>query len=257
MPANRQRPKVAEVVANWLRRPIVTGEMPEGAAFPTESQLTEQFGVSRPTVREAMRILESEGLVVVHRGIGGGARARRPEASAVARAAGFVLQERGTTLGDVFACREFLEVPAIGLLLQRQDREEGINRLEAALAAAEDAAADDQGTPVPEGDFHRVLVEEAKSPTLELYAAITNQIIHTHTRNYMHKHRTEPRASTIGDAANAAHRRLVTLLKAGDLVGAQQHWRDHLRSTSEIIVPDQDVPVSLLGEPIDPRHTAF
>jgi DNA-binding FadR family transcriptional regulator len=139
----RPRPKASELVANWQRRPIVTGQMLEGEAFPNERQLGEQLGVSRPTMRGALRILESEGLVVVRRGIGGGARARRPEAAAVARSAGFVLEQRSATVGDVFACRELLEVPAIGLLVQRADWDEAIDRLERALVDAEGVAAEE------------------------------------------------------------------------------------------------------------------
>jgi GntR family transcriptional repressor for pyruvate dehydrogenase complex len=257
VPVSRPRPKASEVVANWLRRPIVEGEMAEGAAFPTESQLSEQLGVSRPTVREAMRILESEGLVVVRRGMGGGARARRPQAAAVARAAGFVLQERNTTVGDVFACRELLEVRAIALVLQRPDRDEAFDALKAALEAEGAAAGAPDDDTVSEGRFHQVLVEAAGSPTLELYAAITNQVVHTHTRNFLREHSSEPLTSAMGSKAHAAHHRLLALLRTGDLDGAQRQWRNHLRSTEKVLAADRDVPVSLLGEPVDPRTAIF
>jgi DNA-binding FadR family transcriptional regulator len=256
-PVSRARPKASEIVANWLRRPIVKGEMAEGAPFPTESQLSEQLGVSRPTVREAMRILESEGLVVVHRGMGGGARARRPQPAAVARTAGFVLQERNTSVGDVFACRELLEVRAVALVLQRPDRDQAFEALRTALEAeGATAGAPDDGT-VSQGRFHQVLVEATGSPTLELYAAITNQVVHTHTRNFLREHGSEPRATAMGSKARAAHRRFLALLQSGDLDGAQRQWRNHLRSTEKFLAADRNVPVSLLGEPVDPRTAIF
>ena len=61
-------PKTAELVASHLRRQIVRGELKEGDALPPESALMEQFGVSRPTLREAFRVLESEALISVRRG---------------------------------------------------------------------------------------------------------------------------------------------------------------------------------------------
>ncbi|EIV96383.1 transcriptional regulator, partial [Frankia sp. QA3] len=56
-------PKTAELVAAHLRRQIVRGELHEGDALPPEAVLMEQFGVSRPTLREAFRVLESEALI--------------------------------------------------------------------------------------------------------------------------------------------------------------------------------------------------
>ena len=67
-------PKVAELVAAEIRRLIVRGEVEEGAALLPESELMVEFGVSRPTLREAFRILESESLISVTRGSRGGAR---------------------------------------------------------------------------------------------------------------------------------------------------------------------------------------
>ena len=61
-------PKMAELVAAHLRRQIVRGDLQEGDALPPETVLMEQFGVSRPTLREAFRVLESEALISVRRG---------------------------------------------------------------------------------------------------------------------------------------------------------------------------------------------
>ena len=102
--ASRVRvPKMAELVAQQLRRQIIRGELPEGAALPSEAALMTQFGVSRPTLREAFRVLESEGLINVRRGAHGGARVQIPNGEAAARYAGLVLEFRGATkrLGSV------------------------------------------------------------------------------------------------------------------------------------------------------------
>ncbi len=71
-------PKTAELVAQHLRRLIVRGEIAEGESLPAEAELRAQFGVSRPILREAFRVLESESLIVVRRGARGGAIVRLP-----------------------------------------------------------------------------------------------------------------------------------------------------------------------------------
>ena len=78
-------PKIAELVAAHVRRQIVRGELREGDALPPEAALMEQFRISRPTLREAYRVLESEALITVRRGSHGGARVHVPNGDVAAR----------------------------------------------------------------------------------------------------------------------------------------------------------------------------
>lgn len=66
-------PKTAELVADRLRTEIVRGQLKEGDTLPPETTLMEEFGVSRPTLREAYRLLEAESLIQLKRGARGGA----------------------------------------------------------------------------------------------------------------------------------------------------------------------------------------
>src|SRR5213080_2961741 len=95
-------PKTAELIASDLRRQIVRGELTAGATLPSEMLLMEQYGVSRPTLREAFRILESESLISVRRGARGGARVVSPDIAVAARYVGLLLQMSGTTIADVY-----------------------------------------------------------------------------------------------------------------------------------------------------------
>jgi len=56
------------MIASYLRSRIVRGELAEGDSLPSEVELMHQFDVSRPTLREAFRILETESLIVIRRG---------------------------------------------------------------------------------------------------------------------------------------------------------------------------------------------
>lgn len=88
-------PKTAEIVASRIRNAVIRGELTDGDMLPAEAQLMEEYKISRPTIREAIRILESEGLVVVSRGARGGSRVVKPDWHIVARSAGTTLQANG------------------------------------------------------------------------------------------------------------------------------------------------------------------
>src|SRR5690606_30541465 len=79
MPVFRQRtPKASERLARQLATLIVEGELEEGARLPHESEMLAQLQVGRATLREALRLLEVWGLVVIRTGPGGGPTVRRP-----------------------------------------------------------------------------------------------------------------------------------------------------------------------------------
>src|ERR1700728_931907 len=111
-----REPKMADRVATVLRRMFIRGEITEGTMLPPEAELMERFGVSRPTLREAIRVLESESLITVRRGAKGGARVRPPDREVAARYAAFTLEYRGATVRDVYDARTALEVPSVGKL---------------------------------------------------------------------------------------------------------------------------------------------
>src|SRR6201992_1863822 len=106
-------PKMADRVATQLRRMFIRGDIPEGTMLPPESELMERFGVSRPTLREACRVLESESLIEVQRGVRGGARVTRPRRKTLARYAGLILECEGVTIKDVYDARMALETPMV------------------------------------------------------------------------------------------------------------------------------------------------
>src|ERR1700752_296139 len=147
-------PKMADIVAADLRRQIIDGELREGDPLPPEDQLMGHAGVARTTVREALRILESEGLLIVRRGARGGARIRTPSVSNVARYIGLVLQCEGATLRDVYDARLMLEAPAAGLLASGDDRGDIVAALREALADEEGVLDDPVELSRAYGRFH-------------------------------------------------------------------------------------------------------
>ena len=221
-------PKTAELVAAHVRRRIVRGELKEGDALPPESALMDEFAISRPTLREAFRILESEGLITVRRGARGGARVQIPTSEVAARYAGLVLQHRGTTLADVLDARVIVEAPAAGILASRRDR---------ARAAAELRRWLDENPAEDSPQFHgfnRLLVELTGNETLILLTTMLESISDAVTASYKQvPHEDDARL------ARKAHRtrlKLIELIEEGDEVGAEELWRRHLTEAGKVLM---------------------
>ena len=102
-------PKTGEVVAERLRRQIARGELTIGQRLPPEDELTAVFGIARTTLREALRILESQGLVEIRRGRTGGPVVTMPKIDSLAEGLAVTLQLQGTTAGDLDVARQLIE----------------------------------------------------------------------------------------------------------------------------------------------------
>src|SRR5947207_1563502 len=109
----RSAMKASMAIAAELRRRIAEGEFTPGDPLPPENDLTAALGYSKPVVREALRILETEGLIEVKRGLGGGPRVRRPSISDAAKPMGTYLQIGDVPVMDVWAARDRIVASAV------------------------------------------------------------------------------------------------------------------------------------------------
>src|ERR1700722_6591014 len=139
--ADLRIPKTAELIAEHIRRMIIRGELKDGDFLESQGQLIDSYAVSRPTIREAFRILEAEELISVSRGSRTGARVHQPKPDVVARQAGLVLQTRGTTLSDVYEARLAME-PCAARLLAAGHSAADIARLRECVKRAYDCVSD-------------------------------------------------------------------------------------------------------------------
>lgn len=234
-------PKMADIVAADLRRQIIAGELREGDPLPPEDQLMGHAGVARTTIREALRILESEGLLIVRRGAGGGARIKTPSVANVARYIGLVLQSQGATLQDVYDARLMLEAPAAGLLAGADDRDHIVTALRAALAD-EEAVLDEPGElSHAYGRFHQLIVALTGSQTFEVLTSVSNRIIQAQADRYMSAGTAEPSRRVATAAAHRAHQRFVELVAAGAAKDAEELWRRHLAAGDTQLRADPEV----------------
>jgi DNA-binding FadR family transcriptional regulator len=217
-----QIPKAAELVSRSLRNQIIRGEIDEGDALPPESVLMQQFGVSRPTLREAVRILESEQLVTVRRGAHGGATVHRPTADLASRYAAFVLQYRGTTLADVYQARVIFE-PACVRMVAEHRTEADIARLRATVKTERETLTTVHDLATKAG-FHRVLVEISGNQTLILFAELLREILISAAAKEQ---------LILGNQVQAVkhHEEIIDLIERRDGAAAQEMWKAHLELT--------------------------
>ncbi|HVW42842.1 MAG TPA: GntR family transcriptional regulator [Amycolatopsis sp.] len=224
---------MAEVVAERIRVRIARGELAGGDPLPSETVLLERYGVARPTMREALRILESEGLVTVKRGKHGGPRVALPRVTGVARQAGFLLQVRGATLADVYRARRIIESPAVeSVAALRAARV--LDSLEANLERARSLVDDDEkiiveGTALHD-DFHRVLVEVGAGETLLLFHQVIQSVIDRSSRSFVEHLSTSQARRRAFRAAVRVHEQVVAAIRDRDADRLESVWLGHLRA---------------------------
>ncbi|KQC35597.1 FadR/GntR family transcriptional regulator, partial [Frankia sp. ACN1ag] len=173
-------PKTAELVAAHLRRQIVRGELHEDDALPPEAVLMEQFGVSRPTLREAFRVLESEALISVRRGAHGGARVHTPNGHVAARYTALVLEHQHTTLADIHTAHTHLEPAAIRLLATTAT-DTHLTHLTTHLTTTDHALATPHPNPTDihthHLNFHTLLLTTPANHTLTMISSMLRHIL--------------------------------------------------------------------------------
>lgn len=223
-----REPKMAERVAAVLRRMMVRGEIAEGTMLPPESELVERLGVSRPTLREAFRVLESESLITVERGVRGGARVVRPQRQTLARYAGLILEYEGVTLKDVYDARAIVETPMV-VELANTRRQAAITTLEAILAQANEEEG--ESAVAAHTEFHMAIARLSGNKTMQIISEMLYHIIEKADRSLQPIR--GPRAATAGRRASKTHQMVLDTIKAGDADGAAEIWTRHLKKAEE------------------------
>jgi DNA-binding FadR family transcriptional regulator len=232
---NLVRPKkMADMVADRIRRMIARGEIGNGEWLPTEPELMEQFGVSRPTLREAFRLLEADSLVTIRRGPPGGARVTIPGPEAAAAQLGLLLTLSGTTIRDVYEARMVVEPAAareLALHGTATVRKALAEELEETRAAVETV---DFG--MHSVRFHRRVVELAGNRTLATVIGMLSEIVSRHlSRAYDESPATSADTIARNRKAVRAYEKLVELVEARDGDEAEKFWLKHMRAARPLL----------------------
>lgn len=230
----REKP---QLIADELRALIVDGHLSEGDSLGHEPDLVARFQVSRPSLREALRILEAEGLVSVVRGVRGGVVVHEPDERMTARTAALVLQSRRVPLADVFDARSTLEPTAARAIAGSSRRRSAATTLQRLVEDQRVHLDDPTAFGEANAAFHGRLMELAGNQTLSIVAEMLNEIVSravTEVAQTAGKEAVETRRRGI-----RSQERLVELIRAGDGPGAEDHWRAHLAVVGRVLLGDQ------------------
>lgn len=228
-------PKTAELVADTIRKRIVQGDLGEGDTLPPEGQLVEQFGVSRPTLREAFRILETERLITVTRGSRTGARVSLPRVENVARYASYWMQAADVAVSDIYEARLALE-PYVVRKLASQKSSAATERLreEAGRLSLLYESDRERDYLIASAEFHRVLMEVGGNETLHFLTRVLQDVIEQYQARYIPSHSEEAERKAGMRRGVKSIVKLIDLIEAGDGDAAEAHWRLHLTNTNKV-----------------------
>ena len=229
-----RQPRLADVVASVLRERIVDGELEDGDLLPKQDELLEEFRISRPSLREALRILESEGLLTVRRGNVGGSVIEAPNADTSAYMFGLVLQSRRGSVADLADAIQHIEPITASLCASREDREtEVVPQLHANIEQTEAALPDGPAFTRLSREFHEAMVAACGNQTLILMVGALESLWSEQERQWAQ--RAQSKGQYPGEKYRrevlSAHKALVTAIAGGQADRAAKLARRHLQES--------------------------
>jgi GntR family transcriptional repressor for pyruvate dehydrogenase complex len=218
-------PKLHHDLVNQIRELIVSEHLLPGDRLPTERKLAEECGVSRPVVREALRILERDGAVQVK--AGSGTYVAHPNMAAVIEPLSFFLQTRKISVEDLLDVRKLLEPEIAGRAAERR-RPEQLTAMEAAFQRMEQTIGDPEQFVAADQEFHAALAEAAGNP---LYAIILEPI----TDLLQVVRRLTEDVPGTSERSQRIHRTILEHVRRQESVAARRAMSRHIQEKEEEI----------------------
>jgi len=227
-----QVPKASDVLADDLRERILRAEFPEGTALPPERELVVQTGMSRTTVREALRILEVQGLVRIKTGRAGGAFVQRPGEESIASTVSLLIRGRQLRMAALLETREAIE-PACAKLAAAHRTEDDLAELERANAAiaAEGSLSDFLKANV---EWHVAVAVASHNELLNGFMMALSRAIYASTDNQGFVD-TDVRRVTVH-----AHRTITEAIRERDADAAVRRMQRHVHAYAEAVMEVED-----------------
>jgi len=236
--------RVAEMVADRLRRRILDGDLEDGELLPKEEELREQYPVSKPSFREAMRILEAEGLLTIRRGNVGGAVVHRPSSANVGYSLAMVLAARNAGISDVARALRECEPVCAALCAERRDRRRAVvPRLRAVHRTSEGHVDDLLAATTASRRFHEALVQSCGNESLIVMVGALEAIWSSHETGWASRIRDSAVVPVEErQAAFDVHADIIRLIDDGDADRVRELAAAHLAVAQNYpAAPEPDV----------------
>jgi GntR family transcriptional repressor for pyruvate dehydrogenase complex len=215
--------KAYEQVADQLRDLILSGRITPGHRLPNETSLSLQFGVSRATVREALRVLTTQNLIRTTKGATGGSFVILPTADHISdflsANISLLSQAETVSLDEFLELREFLEIPAARLAARRHTPE-SLERLRSAIPGDPRGLGTEEQF-IHNRDFHSQVVLASENTLLSIAVQPIFSVMQTSlSRSQL--------GQRFHDRINSDHRAIAAAIAAGDEDAAAGEMHRHL-----------------------------
>ena len=218
--------RISGEIVEQIKTALRDGRLAPGDQLPPERDLTRQLGVSRVSVRDALRMLEAHGLVEVRVGARGGAFVTAPAPTLVGESVTHMLMLSSVTPAQVTEARMVFELGILQLACEHAT-EEDLRELEEICDRADANVAASRYDPALSAEFHTRLARCTHNDVIALLAEALQGPLAGSLRE---ARRVDPQA---GQQGALEHRALVEALRAGDGAGARALMSEHLTRTAE------------------------
>lgn len=223
--AARRRPvKRSEQVARQMVQDIVERGLTHGEKLPHEPELLQQYGVSRSSLREALRLLEVQGLITVRPGPGSGTEVGRVDAAHLANTLGLYLMLGRSSLDQLLDAWLTVEPILAGLAAASRDRA----RVQQAMAPFVAADGDPERELATGLAFHDTVADLADNPVLSLMLGAIGYLVTEQVRIGVP-------GFALSDATIHAHEDIAQRILDGDETGAHAIMRSHIEQVIDEI----------------------
>ena len=226
---SRPRGTSSEQIAREIRRYITQQELEPDDRLGTEAELATEFGVSRPTLREGLRLLASSHLIRVTRGPGGGVFVASTQNEGIGRhlseSIATMIEAETVSLVELVEARIQLEVPLAGLAALNAT-DETVDELKSAIAEAKGHHQASDEFRLADARFHRIIARTAGNELLRVFTSWTLDVLQPHL------------VAKVGDAIDGdlilrQHRDVMHAIRKGQPAAAQRGMRRHLEYVLE------------------------
>jgi GntR family transcriptional regulator, transcriptional repressor for pyruvate dehydrogenase complex len=218
---NLRTEKLSELIARQILQDIKRDNLQPGTVLPGESAMCARFGAGRASVREALRILEINGLVTIKTGVGGGPVVAQPGGSAFGQISSLHYQVLGATFRDLIDARVALEPMLAGRAAAQPGPEAGSRLDEALETARQFAKSDDLNYARTHSDFHAAIFAVAGNPVLAMTANALKGIWMSRVTSVLFPEDQR-------DKVEAAHVEIAAAVGRHDSAEAERLMREHM-----------------------------